>query len=346
MQTHKDFLDSMLANLSNTEDKSPNSFSYDILSAAAIVDVDLQDLILELFDKFDVQNLEGEDLESRVYQIAGIQRKLATRSTGKVLVTGISGTPIPKDTLFFAGEVGFSLDRDYTIPEAGSLEVQVTSLDFGGVANVVPGSITKTVPIIGGINDITNPQEIRNGYDAETDDDLRERYLEKLTNPPKAGNPAHYKLWATEVDGIWAAKVFRTWQGGGTVRVVVIGLDRKTVGPELLDKVRVHILEEAPIRYEGLTVESAKAKKMDIKMNLKLEKNADLIQVKESIREAINAYFYKISFRETYASQAQIGAEVLKIEGVEDYTDLVVTGAKMEETEVPELGSLEVSTLE
>lgn len=346
MQTQKDFLDSMLANLSNTEDKTPNSFSYDILSAAAIVGEFLQGKVLELFDKFDVQKLEGEDLESRVYQIAGVQRKRATRSKGTILVTGAKGTQIPKDTLFYAGEVGFTINKDYVIPETGSLEVDVTSIDFGGVANVVPGSISRVEPKIGGITDITNPQEIRNGYDAETDDDLRERYLEKLTNPPKAGNPAHYKLWATEVDGIWSAKVFRTWQGGGTVRVVVIGLDRKTVGPELLEKVRAHILEEAPIRYEGLTVESAKAKKMDIKMTLKLAKNADLIQVKESIRGAIEAYFYKISFRETYASQAQIGAEVLKIEGVEDYTDLVVTGAKMTETEVPELGSLEVSTLE
>lgn len=346
MQTHKDFLDSMLANLNNTEDKTPNSFSYDILSAAAIVDVDLQDLILELFDKFDVQNLEGEDLESRVYQIAGVQRKQATRSTGKVLVTGTKGTPIPKETVFLAGDIGFTIDKDYVIPETGSLEVDVTSIDFGGVANVVPGSITKAEPSISGVEDITNLKEIQNGYDAETDDDLRERYLDKLVNPPKAGNPSHYKLWATEVDGIWSAKVFRTWQGGGTVRVVVIGLDRKTVGQDLLNKVRAHILEEAPIRYEGLTVESAVAKKIDIKMTLKVAKNANLIQVKEAIKGAIEKYFYKISFKETYASQAQIGAEVLKIEGVEDYSDLVVAGAKMTETEVPELGSLEVNTLE
>ena len=36
-RTQEEFLKTMLNNLSNTEDKSPNSFSYDILSAAAII---------------------------------------------------------------------------------------------------------------------------------------------------------------------------------------------------------------------------------------------------------------------------------------------------------------------
>lgn len=261
-KTQEEFLQSMLSNLSNTEDKTPNSFSYDILSAAAIVFEDFQRVILELFKKFDVMNLEDEELDARVLQIAGIKRKQATQSTGEVTITGLPKTVIPKETVFLAGSLEFTIDQDYVIPDTGNITLKVKSVSYGGNANILPNAIDKSNPQIMGVDNISNAKEINNGYDQETDDDLRERYLEKLLHPPKAGNPAHYKLWATEVDGIWNAKVFRTWQGGGTVKVVVIGLNRKAVGPDLIEKVKKHILEEAPIRYEDLTVESATTKKL------------------------------------------------------------------------------------
>lgn len=338
----------MLSNLINTEDKTPNGFSYDILSAAAIVFEDFQRVILELFDKFDVMNLEDEELDARVLQIAGLRRKQATQSIGEVTVTGTPNTVIPKDTVFLAGNVEFTIDKSYTIPTSGNIKIKVKSVGYGGYANVLPNAIDRSEPHIMGVDNISNPKEIMNGYDQETDDDLRERYLEKLLHPPKAGNPAHYKLWATEVDGIWNAKVFRTWQGGGTVKVVVIGLDRKSVGSDLIEKVKKHILEEAPIRYESLTVESATTKKVKVDVKIKLTQNANLIEVKEEIKNRIEKYFYSISFKENKISYAKVGAEILKAPGVADYDNLKLNGSMgnvvMKETEVPELESLGVTT--
>ena len=347
-KTQEEFLQSMLSNLSNTEDKTPNSFSYDILSAAAIVFEDFQRVILELFKKFDVMNLEDEELDARVLQIAGIKRKQATQSTGEVTITGLPKTVIQKDTVFLAGSLEFIIDQDYVIPDTGNITIKVKSVAYGGNANVLPNAIDKSNPQIMGVDNISNAKEINNGYDQETDDDLRERYLEKLLHPPKAGNPAHYKLWATEVDGIWNAKVFRTWQGGGTVKVVVIGLNRKAVGPDLIEKVKKHILEEAPIRYESLTVESATTKKVKVDVKIKLTQNANLIEVKEEIKDRIEKYFYSISFKENIVSYAKVGAEILKVPGVADYDDLKLNGSmgnvELKETEVPALESLGVTT--
>lgn len=347
-KSQEEFLQSMLSNLSNTEDKTPNSFSYDILSAAAIVFEDFQRVILELFKKFDVMNLEDEELDARVLQIAGIKRKQATQSTGEVTITGAPNTVIPKETVFLAGSLEFRIDQDYVIPDTGNITIKVKSVTYGGDANVLPNTIDKSNPQIMGVDNISNAKDINNGYDQETDDDLRERYLEKLLHPPKAGNPAHYKLWATEVDGIWNAKVFRTWQGGGTVKVVVIGLNRKAVGPDLIEKVKKHILEEAPIRYESLTVESATTKKVKVDVKIKLTQNANLIEVKEEIKDRIEKYFYSISFKENIVSCAKVGAEILKVPGVADYDDLKLNGSmgnvEMKETEVPELESLGVTT--
>lgn len=349
-KTQEEFLQSMLSNLSNTEDKTPNSFSYDILSAAAIVFEDFQRVILELFKKFDVMNLEDEELDARVLQIAGLRRKQATQSVGEVTITGSPNTVITKDIVFLAGSLEFTIDKDYVIPESGNITIKVKSVTYGGDANVLPNAIDKMSPQMLGVDNISNAKEIMNGYDKETDDDLRERYLEKLLHPPKAGNPAHYKLWATEVDGIWNAKVFRTWQGGGTVKVVVIGLNRKAVGPDLIEKVKKHILEEAPIRYEDLTVESAKTKKIKVDVKIKLTQSANLIEVKEEIKNRIEKYFYSISFKENTVSYAKVGAEILKVPGVADYDDLKLNGnignVELKETEVPEIESLGVATNE
>ncbi len=349
-KTQEEFLQSMLSNLSNTEDKTPNSFSYDILSAAAIVFEDFQRVILELFKKFDVMNLEDEELDARVLQIAGLRRKQATQSVGEVTITGSPNTVITKDIVFLAGSLEFTIDKDYVIPESGNITIKVKSVTYGGDANVLPNAIDKMSPQMLGVDNISNAKEIMNGYDKETDDDLRERYLEKLLHPPKAGNPAHYKLWATEVDGIWNAKVFRTWQGGGTVKVVVIGLNRKSVGPDLIEKVKKHILEEAPIRYESLTVESAATKKIKVDVKIKLTQSANLIEVKEEIKNRIEKYFYSISFKENTVSYAKVGAEILKVPGVADYDDLKLNGnignVELKETEVPEIESLGVTTNE
>ena len=64
IKSHKQFLDEMLNNLKYTEDKSPNSFSYDNLSAVAVIAEDFNTTIHLLSQMFDVENLESDDLES------------------------------------------------------------------------------------------------------------------------------------------------------------------------------------------------------------------------------------------------------------------------------------------
>lgn len=347
-QTH--FLNSMLNNLSNTEDKSPNSFSYDLSSAAAIVFEDMLRNIFYLMSLFDVDNLEGVELEKRVFQIAGLERKKPTQATGNVIVTGSPGTIIPKGTIFLAGNVEFVTDEEVTISEDNQATVKVTAVPYGAPGDVIPQSINRTKETIQGITNVYNPEEFMNGYDEELDDDLRERYYEKLQNPPKAGNPAHYRLWATEVDGIGQAKVFRTWDGPATVRVVIIGIDRKPVDSEMVERVKTHILEESPIRYEKLTVESATTKDINISVKVKIDSAINLEDLKLAIAKNVEEYLFNISFKQNLVSQAKVGESILKTNGVNDYIELTLNNSngnvQLTETEVPILGTVEVIKVE
>lgn len=66
------------------------------------------------------------------------------------------------------------------------------------------------------------PGGIIGGLDVEGTEDLRQRLLFRLRNPPHGGNAADYVLWASTVPGVTRVFVERIWRGPGTVRVFPI----------------------------------------------------------------------------------------------------------------------------
>lgn len=346
IKSHKQFLDEMLNNLKYTEDKSPNSFSYDNLSAVAVIAEDFNTSIHLLSQMFDVENLESDDLERHVYQWSGLTRNKATKAVGEVTITGTPGTIIPQDTVFMAGDIRYLIDKGYMIPETGELNIKITAEETGPYGNISIGMVNRTQRNIIGVATISNQLEIDNGYGTETDDELRERYYYKLQNPPKAGNPSHYKMWAEEVDGIGEAKVFRTWDGPSTVKVVIIGRDRTGVDEEMVQRVHDHIMKEAPIHWENLTVESATEVPLNLKLKLSIRNGYSIEAVKENIRESIENYLYSISFRQSFISYAKIGGAILQSQGVLDYDDLLINDVMdniaLQDTQVGVIGTLEV----
>lgn len=344
-----EFLSMQLSNLKNTTDKTPNSFSYDIVSAASIVDVELQRRIYEIYQKLNVDNLVGMELERRVFQMAGVIRKDATRSYGKLKIKGIVGTLIPAQTVFLSDDgKKYITFYDYTIGDSGEIDIYVYSYDYGSETNTEAHTINKVEKYINGLSSVDNLFPISGGYDVENDGDLRERYYWKIQNPPKAGNPDHYKLWAEEVEGIGYAKVFRTWQGPSTVKVVVIGSDHKAVSGDMIEKVKNHIMKEAPIHWEKLTVKSASETNIDIKAKLDLKGGYVIDEVKSNIKDNIEIYLAEIAFKKSFVSYAKIAQAIMDTEGVADFDDLRINSTydniELEDEQVGVVGKIEVTT--
>ncbi|WP_276885592.1 baseplate J/gp47 family protein [Anaerococcus lactolyticus] len=327
MKTHEEYLDLMLNGLENTKDKTPNSFSYDVLSAAGILFVEFARRFEELAKKFDVDNLEGLELEKRVFQITGLKRKQATYARGLIKITGTVGTVIDEGKIFQTelGEEFRTLERA-VIGDKGEIDVKVEALRIGPFGDVDKDTIKISKDYIKGIESITNPVDFTNGYGQESEDDLRERYYSYLQDPPKAGNPAHYRLWAEEVDGVGYAKVYRTWKGPSTVKVVIIDIDRKGASSDLVEKVRKHIIEEAPIHWENLTVVSAKEKPIDVAGKIEVRNGYSKGEVLENIKEKITAYLAEVAFKKSYVSFAKVAHAILESEGLVDFDDLRING--------------------
>lgn len=313
----------MLNNISNTEDKSENSFVHDPLSAASIEFFTAYRNLEEIGSKIDVEMLEGGELDRFVYQRTGQERRLATFAEDKVVISGEARTVIEEGTLVSAGEVEFAVTESETLDETGQAVVNVKATIEGSIGNVPINAITEFPTTIPGIVDVYNPKEFTNGYDEENDETLLKRYYEKLQRPAKSGNKYHYEQWAKEVPGVGGVKVIPRWDGPLTVKVVIVDVVGLPASEDLVSNVFGHIENERPFGAT-VTVVSASSKEIDLSVTLTLSDGYEDTEVKELIKRNVSEYLQSVAFKVPYISYAKIGSIVLETEGVLDYENLKV----------------------
>lgn len=158
-------------------------------------------------------------------------RKGAAASYVNLTIEAAPGLVIGAGTRFTTTSVSDSEDTpvefattiDATVPVEGVLVVRAAATVPGTIGNVDAHTITQMVDILDGVIYVTNENPAVNGVDEESDDDYRGRLIEALQAAGGPGTVADYRVWTKEVTGVGEAIVFPHWDGGGTVKVVVIG---------------------------------------------------------------------------------------------------------------------------
>lgn len=315
----------MLDNISNEYDKTTGSFFYDATKSVAIELEKVYRYFNDIPDKFFVENAMGKDLDMRVAE-QGLSRKPATKATTMIIITGSEGATISEGDLVASDTVNFVVQETKIIDSTGMVDV-LAECEVSGSAGNLPVGAMKYFPVtIPGLNAVTNNQAITNGYDGESDDELRQRYFDKVRTPATSGNKYHYRNWAKEVSGVGETKVFPLWNGPGTVKVVIIDDNKTGADIDLVTNVYDHIEELKPIGAT-ITVESAIEVPIDIAVTLDIDtNNYTEIQVIENIKNNIIQYLKNIAFNKTidYVSYAIIGSQILNSDGVIDYSNLTV----------------------
>jgi len=326
VETEKQIHERMMYNTDDEYDKSEGGFIWDADMAAAIELSTLQEEIEYVESLIDIENLFDDELTRFVYQRTGRIRKLATKSTTTVVISGSSGSTINIGDLVGTDTLNFVALETAVIGESGLVNVLVESLEFGDIGNVPANSINRFPVSISGLVNVYNPESVTNGYEAETDDELRERYYDKLQRPGKAGNKYHYEEWAKEVVGVGDVRVFPRFNGPLTMKVVIIDANKQPASAELVADVTEHITNEMPFGVTELVVLSATPVPINITVDLILASGYIEPLVVEKIKTNISNYLKEIAFNTTFVSYAKIGSEIIDSEGVLDYTNLVVNG--------------------
>ncbi len=338
--TKEQILSRLLSEISDEFDKTVGSFFYDSQKPTAIV---LEDIYAEM-DKI-LKNgfaltAEGVYLDSKVAE-QGLVRKTATFSSASVIITGTPGSVISVGDKVASDSLVFTVLETKILDGSGTASVDVQCDTPGKAGNIPIGAINRFPVTISGLVSVTNPQVASGGFDEETDEELRERYFEKVSLPATSGSKYHYVMWAKEVSGVGDAKCLPLWNGNGTVKVIIINADKGAASSELISAVKQHIEENRPIGA-AVTVESAVPLAINVSVSLVLANGVDMQAAKEKISESITQYIKKNAFANAYISYAQIGGCILDCSEVLDYSNLKINGGmgniQIAETQVPALG--------
>lgn len=165
--------------------KIEGTFEYDVLSSNAIEFAKTELELAEICTNAYGHTAANEYLEMKAEE-AGVIRRPANKAVGTLTVTG-NGTVY--EGAIFSTTAGARFLATETVEVDGTAEVAIIAEKAGKAGNVGAGTI-KRIPInIPGIRACTNAAAAYDGYDEESDDELRERYLTKVRYPGVSGNP-------------------------------------------------------------------------------------------------------------------------------------------------------------
>lgn len=317
--------------------KIEGTFEYDMLSSNSIefakTEVELEQLYKAAF----ADTSWGEYL-TMIAEQYGVLRRAATKATGTVTV---KGKGIVTAGSFFATTAGTKFQTLAYANVDGEADIEIAAVDAGDGGNVKAGTITVIPMSIPGITAVTNAAATSGGYDEEDDEDLLQRYLEKVRLPATSGNKYEYYEWAKSVAGVGDARVIPIWNGPGTVKVIIVDANMQVAPDSLIQSVADYIETVRPI---GATVTVVSPTPVPVKIMAKVSGTLD----KEQYLKDVNAYIAKKGMDLRSLSYARCIDILLNQSTVADCADVRLNGQEVihcnademiraEEVEVDEL---------
>ena len=341
----------IIADISPVYDKTDGSFVFDVTEPVAKKFEEAYQSMDKVADLIDVNNLNGDELQKFVNQRTGQERRQATYSVGTLKITG-KGFVSSGDLFQTETGVQFISTESKEIVETGF--VKIRSVLPGSVGNIPANQIISMPISISGIDSVVNVDPTTDGYEEETDESLRARYIERIQTPATSGNTFHYRNWAKEVAGVGKVRVIPLWKGDNTVKVVIIDAEMFPASDLLIHEVQDYIDPNSSGLGDGqapigafTTVVSAKSKPINVEFNVSLEAGYSVETVIQNVSEMIINYLKNLAFEKNFVSFAQLGGLILDSEGVQDYSNLTVNGdvinVFIDEEEVAVLGGVTIA---
>lgn len=324
--TYEIILQRMLDRVSNTIDKREGSIIYDALAPAA---AELQIMYLQLDG---ILNETFADTASRDYLIKrAAERGTIPNAATNAILKGVFNIDIPLQSRF-------TLDPlNYVVTERISAGVYgMTCETVGVIGNQKFG---KLIPIdyIEGLTSAELTELLIPGEDEEDTEVFRARYFVGLNSQAFGGNIADYKERTISLAGVGDVKVYPTWNGGGTVKLVIIDSAFNLPTAELIAFVQTEIdpvqnqgegLGIAPIGHV-VTVEGVTQTTVNISTVIAFQSGWAWADVEPYARVIIDTYFDELSLSwgenaNLIVRTSQIELRLLNAPGVIDISNTTI----------------------
>lgn len=345
-------MERMLRNVSEEVDQREGSIIYDALMPCAI---ELMNFYMEL-DM--VLNETFADTASREYLIRrAAERGILPKNATCAHVKGaFYGGELASGKRFSCQDINYNVIKELESEEEGVAYYELVCETPGAEANSNLGQLTPVGDYVEGLRFAEIMDVLIPGKEEEGDDSLRQRYYSSFAENAFGGNIADYKQKVNDMENIGGVKVYPAWNGGGTVKLVIINGSYEVPSEHLVAAVQDEIdpgkegtgMGIAPIGHV-VTVQAVAEKIISISTSVTCQTGYTFAGIKNSIEQAIDIYFKELAKIWDQQEQlvirvSQIESRILNVEGVLDVTNTRLDGSTtnliLPENEIPVRGNL------
>lgn len=351
--TYEEILQRCLDRIPNSFDKRQGSIIYDALAPCCVELAQLYIQLASVYDLVFIDTAVGESLDALVRQ-NGVTRKAATNA----IRLGEFSMVVPVGSRFSDGENTYIVIENIEDTTNSKLQCE----QAGTVGNSYYGSLTP-ISYITGLTYAELTDIVDLGDDIESDDALKERYMEAVTAPQFGGNVSDYQNKVRALEGVGGCKVIPIWNGNGTVKLIITNAQGGAPTQSLIDTVQEAVdptqdqmgVGIAPIGHI-VTVVGAEEVELEIESSFTLAAGVTRESIQDSVNKVVEDYF--ISLSKEWDSQenvivriSQIETRILSVPGVLDLdgttintaTQNITGNVTLESHQIPKLYGVVIS---
>ncbi len=229
---------------------------------------------------------------------------------------------------------------NYTVIEKISKYEYIARCETAGSApNELTGEVTP-ITFVKDLNTAQITEIVLRGADASTQEQLLEAYKASFDSSAFGGNVAEYKLKLNSMDGIGGCKIYPVWQGGGTVKAVLISSDFGPVSPYLVQEIQEAMCPTPHAGYgiaaigHDMTVVSVSEVAANVATHITFMTGYNWESCQSAITAEIQSYInaqrrsWAAGDENTYITLyvSRIESAILSVQGVLDVGDTTING--------------------
>ena len=307
--TYNGILKRMLAKVPSQMDKREGSIIYDALAPAAM---ELMGVYLELNR---VMDESFADTASRQYLVQrAAERGIVPMPATYAVVKGVFNIEVSMGARFGCSGLTYRV-----IAKIANGEYRRQCETVGTAGN---GNFGALVPIeyIDGLTSAVLTELLIPAEDDEDTEVFRARYFASFESQAFGGNRADYMEKTNAIAGVGGCKVYPVWNGGGTVKLVILDSEWNRPSAELVAMVQNTVdpvvgggtgLGFAPIGH-AVTVQGASNVSMDVRAKFTFVEGYDFDTAVASIRGVMDGYFEEL--RQSWEGENALIVRVSQLE--------------------------------
>ena len=351
-KTYENLLADMLYRVNSKYDKREGSMIYDGVAPAAFEFAEAYIMARAIIKQTYAKTADRDFLALRAIEFNIVPREATTAE-----VKGKFSQAVDIGTRFNYEDLNF---RVTDVIDLSNNEFKLVCETPGAKGNYCIGRITpiNTIP---GLQNAEIKEVLVPGQDEEDTEAFRERYIRALKSKAYGGNGADYKEKVLTIAGTGGSKIYRCWNGGGTVKVVIINNEYNKPSQELVKEVQ-NAFDPTPNKGKGyglapightVTVEAAQEVVINYEIPVVMTAGHEPNEIKEELTKRIEERLKARRKEWTTQDETQfltirtsiVTSLAVDLDKVVDVGDIKINGQKvkrldLQPNQIPKLGTV------